>query len=178
MKYLKILGVLVLVVAIAGAYFFPSSTSTTVKEIVGSPNGTVSTSVDGATIVFSMANGTSTSILNPTGQLAYVYGSLTGCNTVGSSQTAFTGAGLASLTMLIGTSSAPITSATPSFSPFAEVGNITIATSSTTFLEASSTTQTATSSTPILWPAGTYMSFVTNATNTAVCTVGVSTFGS
>lgn len=149
-----------------------------VNEVFGSPTGTVSTSVDGATVVFSMANATSTSILNPTGQLAYVYLGLANCTGVGSSNTLVTGAGLAALTLTAGTTSTAVAPA-GGFEFTTEIlQGVTVGTSSPVFAMASSTMQTATTSLATLWPAGSYMTFVTNATNTAVCTVGVGTFGS
>jgi len=148
-----------------------------VQEVAGSPVGTNFQDAKLPAVTFSLLNSTSTSILNPFGQTVYVLGPDVACNGVGSSQTVYTGAGLASLTMLIGTSSIAASSANGNFSPWAEVGNLTIATSSSQFLLASSTTQTATSTNAIQWPVNTYMYFQTNATNTATCTVGVATLG-
>ncbi len=167
---------ILVILAIAGSYYvgfrYPQSQQ---QVTAGSPVGTVFNTAKTSAIAFSMANSTSTSILNTDAFMRLVKASDIACTGVGSSKTAFVGTGLATLTMLIGTSS----TATPTpFSPAAEVGNITISTSTTDFLNASSTTQTATSTYPIEWPTGTYMTFVTNATNTAVCTVGTDYLGS
>lgn len=149
-----------------------------VNEVFGSPSGTTSTSVDGATVVVSMTNATSSSILNPTGQLAYVYLGLVNCTGVGTSQSLVTGGGLAALTLTAGTTSTA-TAPAGGFEFTTEIlQGVTIGTSSPVFALASSTMQTATTSFATLWPAGTYMTFVSNATNTAVCTFGVGTFGS
>lgn len=175
MKYfVSFVGAVIICLAIIGGYKYPLQQAQTV--IAGSPTGTTFNTVKMAAIVFSLTS-TSTSILNPFGQAVYVRGPRVACNTVGTSKTAFTGAGLASLTMLIGTSSAALTSASTGLNSAAEVGNLTIATSTGNFLLASSTTDTATSTNAIAWGATEYMSFQTNATNTAICTVGVEILG-
>lgn len=118
---------------------------------------------------------TSTSILNTDATDRYVIGTEIGCQGVGTSKTAYTGAGLASLTLTVGTSS---TANPTSLNSWASVGTITIATATPVFFYASSTLATATSSWATIWPTGSYMTFITNATNTAACTVGVRTLAS
>lgn len=130
-----------------------------------------------AGIVMAPLTGTATtsSILNNSGSDRYVYDSRLACNGLGTSQTAYTGAGLASLTLLIGTSS---TASPAALTPFARVASLTVATGTSMTVMASSTTATATSTLPAIWTAGSYMSFSFNATNTAACTVGVGYLGS
>lgn len=122
------------------------------------------------------ANGTSTSITNTDSNDRYVVATKIGCENVGSSRTAYTGAGLASLQISVGTTStsAPITFS----SVFPVVLNQVISTSTQNYLFASSTLVTATTSNAIVWPTGTALTFSFNATNTAACTIGVETLGS
>ncbi len=121
-------------------------------------------------------NGTSTSITNNDASDRYVTGFRVACENVGTSKTAYTGTGLASLQLSIGTT----TSAAPATfsSVFPVALNYVISTSTVNVVVASSTTQTATSSNAMVWPMGISMTFATNATNTAVCTVAVDTLAS
>lgn len=121
------------------------------------------------------ANATSSSILNTTGNDLYVTSFKAGCELVGTSQTAYTGAGLAALTVKAATSS---TVAPVSNSNLNLAGSITIATTTANFLESSTTAATGVSTVNYLWSAGSYMTFTTNATNTAQCTFGVDAFSS
>jgi hypothetical protein len=121
------------------------------------------------------ANATSSSILNTTGNDLYVTALKVGCEGVGTSQTAYTGTGLASLTLKAATSS---TASTPVNGNTFLAGSITISTSSSQFVEASSTASSGSNSVNYVWLAGSYMNFWTNATNTAVCTFGVDAFSS
>lgn len=122
------------------------------------------------------ANATSTSITNTDSNDRYVTNFKVGCENVGTSKTAYTGTGLSSLQVSIGTTTA---SAPATFSSFAAVAlNLNIATNTVNLIVSSSTLQTATSSMAMVWPTGTPMTFAFNATNTAVCTVGVDYIGS
>lgn len=153
------------------AFFGYSPFLKTVVQQFGSPVGTTLNTQKQASIIFALT-ATSTSILNPFGQTVYVLGPQIACNNVGSSRTLVTGTGIASLTLLIGTSSVSDVNQAATSSA-AEVGNLTIATSTPNFLLASSTMQTATSSYATVWGATEYMTFQANATNTAICTAGV-----
>jgi len=121
------------------------------------------------------ANGTSTSILNTDGNDRYITGYQIGCETVGTSKTAYTGSGLAALQLTIGTTTAANSATIPSANLVVNAG--TVATSSVYFLQASSTLQTG-SITSAIWGANTPLDFWFNATNTATCAVGVSYVGS
>lgn len=166
----------VIALAIIGGYYFPK------YQILASASPTGSTFGDAkfAGVVVSLAtpgaNGTSTSILNTDTSDRYVTSTKVGCENIGTSRTAYTGTGLASLQVSIGTT----TSANPaSFLSFAAITTGTIiGTSSVNNLFSSSTLQTATTSLSVIWPANTNMTFYFNATNTAVCTVGVDYIGS
>lgn len=136
------------------------------------------------------STGTSTSIINGDANDRYVTGIRAVCNGLGTSYTGVSGAGLASLTLTIATSS---TASPASLSNANKVGSsaITISTSTVQFGISSSTLSTmATTSTTgtigltgvsvpsIIWASGSYMTFLTNATNTALCTYGVDYLGS
>lgn len=122
------------------------------------------------------ANGTSTSVLNSDANDRFVTAVKLGCENVGTSNTAYTGTGLISLQLTIGTTttSAPATIPTNknllanAFVVSTSTVNLTVASSSAAFGNQLST----------LWPAGSYMTFWLNATNTATCTIGVSYLGS
>ena len=52
-------------------------------------------------------------------------------------------------------------------------GAVTIGTSTATYVVSTSTVAVGTANTYAIWLAGSYLTFTTNATNTAVCTFGV-----
>lgn len=117
------------------------------------------------------ANATSSSILNTDANDRYITSIKVGCEGVGTSQTAFTGAGLSALTLSVATSS----TAAPATNGNANVvggGAITISTSTAQFAISSSTSPTGNSKVYFIWAAGSYLTFTTNATNTALCTFG------
>lgn len=169
---LALVGVVVLL-AIYGAYQYPI-----VQQLAGAaPQGATYSGVAGQSIVVNLAapgaNATSSSILNTSSNDYYVTAIRAACNGVGTSQTAYTGTGLVALTLTVATTS----TAAPATLPTAtnKVGNstLTIATSTGTFVVASSTAVLP-GSTLInnIWASGSYMTFTTNATNTAICTFG------
>lgn len=121
------------------------------------------------------ANGTSTSILNPSATDYFVTGISVGCENVGTSKTAYTGTGLAALTLTVATSAtaAPATNANTNV-----VNENTLGTSTPQFVVSSTTPATGVVGTNGIWAAGSYMTFTTNATNTALCTFGVNVLGS
>lgn len=123
------------------------------------------------------ANGTSTSILNSSAADRYVTALHLACQGIGSSFVGNTGSGLDALKMYIATTSAasPATLSTNN----AVLANGIVSTGTPALLISSSTAQTATgatatSSVASIWNTGSYMTFFFNATNTALCTVGVS----
>lgn len=169
----KFLIGLALVIAIAGAYAvgfkYPE-----IPANFGSPIGTTFQTQKAPAITFSPTTGTSTSIQNNTGSDQYVMKNQIVCTNIGTSRTAFTGAALASLTLTLATSSTG-TGVVPIVNPI--LLNFTVPTTSPIFLMGSSTTDTASSS-AIDWTAGSWLMWGFNATNTAVCTLGVQTLGS
>ena len=121
------------------------------------------------------STGTSTSVYNSDATDRYVSGWRIGCQGIGTSYTAVSGVGLAGLTLTIGTSTTASPSKVPSY-PY--MTGLAIATSSTNLVMASSTNALVGVPLIAIWPAGTYMTFWANATNTASCTFGVDYFGS
>lgn len=122
------------------------------------------------------ANATSSSLFNATGQDLYTTTVKVGCENVGTSKAAYTGGGLAALQMTVGTSSSAAPAAAPTNALLA--GAVNIGTSTPYFVMASSTNGAISATGIAVWPAGSYMTFWFNATNTAVCTVGVDAFTS
>jgi len=166
----SIIGVIVLIVgAIVG---FLSNTE---APITGSAVGTTFNSAKVAQINFSPATGsaTTTSILNTDDSNRWVKRSFAFCTGVGTSYTAYTGAGLAALTFKVATTS---TAAPALVTNTNYASDMTIATSST-FSAVSSSTINA-SAVANVWASGSYLTFIANATNTAACTVGVEYAGS
>lgn len=157
--------------AIYGAYQYPKYQAT-----VSSTAGTTFLTAKFAGVSVSLANpgttGTTSSILNTDAGTRYVTGVRAACDSVGTSYTAYTGTGLASLTLSIGTSS---TASANTIGATAKVlTNGIIATSTYTNSFATSTSQLgSTAQSATLWHTGEYMNFQSNATNTAACTFGV-----
>ncbi len=114
------------------------------------------------------AGATTTGILNTDANDRIVQDSFATCNTLGTSFTAYTGAALANLifTAATGTTQAPNANTNTNLAL-----NVTIATTTANVQYTASTTFTNIQAR--VWAAGTYMNFASNATNTAVCNVGV-----
>jgi hypothetical protein len=166
------LVLVVLAAAIAGGYFYPKLGLGT-SSVAGSSFSTPKFYGVAVNLANPGANGTSTSLTNTDGNDRYVTGYRIACQGVGTSKTAYTGAGLAALTAKIGTTttSAPATFATDvGVNP----GGWTVSTSTVNSGVASSTSQVGNGA---LWRTGEIMTFAFNATNTAVCTVGVDAVG-
>lgn len=177
-KYIfGLVGAIILVGAIYGAYLYPKTPANFGTVPQGSTFNTAKFyAVGGINLATPGANATSSSILNNTGNDLYVTGMDAGCEGVGTSKVAYTGGGLAALIVTAATTSVATPNATGNAN---SAGSVTIATSTSVFAEAS-TTPIATGSNSInyVWAAGTYMTFTTNATNTAVCTFGVTAISS
>lgn len=172
--YVALLVGVVIAATVIGGYFFPRVSAPVIQQISSaSPAGSTFNYMKIAAITVAMTSATSSTVLNTDSNDRIVLSTEIGCEKVGSSNTLNTGTGLASLTVLVGTSSTATPTATALFSPSLEIGNVTLATSSANFIFASSTAVTATSSSASIWASGTYMAFVSNATNTAVCTFAV-----
>lgn len=127
------------------------------------------------------ANGTSTSILNGDASDRYISSIKAGCQGVGSSNTAYVGGGLASLQLTVATST---TAAPATNSNTNSVGGGAVVISTSTAVFGISTSTIAGNSTSpgitkvyFVWASNSYLTFTTNATNTAACTFGVDYFG-
>lgn len=178
MNYIKVIIGAVVAIAIAGAYYFPQVSASFGQSTQGGTGTTARQyNVFGVNLAAPGANATSSSILNNTGVDIYPVAIDVGCEGVGTSKTAYTGAGLAALTLSVGTSSTAAPAAVPAN---LLVNGYTIGTSTANFTMASTTSVIGnTAATGIgIWPAGSYMTFWFNATNTAICTVGVTGFSS
>lgn len=173
--YLLWAAIVVVGVMAAGGYLYPKFNLS-----LGSSAGATFNTAKYAGVVANLAtpgaNGTSTSIRNTDSGNRYVTGLRYGCSGIGTSQTAYTGAGLASLQLTVGTTTTAAPAVIPA-SPFLVANALVIATSSVNTAAGSSTPTVALGNATI-WPAGSYMTFWVNATNTAACTFGVDYIGS
>lgn len=175
-KILIALGIAIVTLLIAGGYAYPKSLFVAGTSNPGTTFGSAKFAGVAVNLASPGANGTSTSILNTDSNDRYVTSFKIGCEKLGTSLTAYTGAPLANLLVAVGTTT---TAAPASFVSFAAITNaMTVPTTTINLLVSSSTLQLATSSLAGVWPTNTYMTFFFNATNTAVCTAGVDYFGS
>lgn len=183
----KILGILIgaLICGSVGGFVVHELTvpQTIVEQSAGaSPTGSTFTQQKQLAITMNLASGTSTSVQNTGSTDVYLTTFNLACTGVGSSQTAYTGAGLANLTVKAATTSTSFSSNTPTSNTAVPNSNLSltttnIATSSATTVVSSSSIQDITTSFMII-PAGAYLTFITNATNTATCTFGAEYLGS
>lgn len=160
---------------VAGVVVLTFAPKQVTEVAVGSPAGATFSTAKVAAISWTLATGaTSTSVLNTDSSDRYVTTLNLGCQNVGNSFTPLTGAGLASLQVRAATTS---TNAPAVISNTALVGGapLTVSTSSAQILIASSTASgpNGTQNLSFVWTAGSYMTFWSNATNTAQCVVGV-----
>lgn len=139
----------------------------------GTYNNAFQASIAGIALATPGTNATSSSILNGSSNDRYLTSIKLGCEGIGTSKTAYTGAGLAALTVTMSTTStaAPAAGGTT-------ISSLTIGTSTPTFVQASSTSAVGTGSYLYVWPASSYLTFISNATNTATCTFGADYFNS
>lgn len=143
-----------------------------------SPVGTTFNSAKIAEIVWSLSaiTGTSTSILNTDSNDRIVESVIYDCNTVGSSNTAYVGGGLAALLFKIATTSTSAPATLPTTAQF--VLATQVSTSSTDLYVASSTPGTTGERVPNrIWASGSYLTFYSNATNTAQCVIAAKYLG-
>lgn len=175
MKTSTLLGIVAFLI-IAGGILWAGLTYPLSVQTVGSPAGTTLNTEKQAAQVISLATpgagATSTSLVNTDASSRHITSTKVLCSGVGTSQTAYTGAGLASLQVTVATT----TTANPATIPvgFADVTqNQAVGTTTSELMFASSTLLTATSSLASIWHAGENLTFWFNATNTAICTIGV-----
>lgn len=172
---LSVLFAAIATVAIRGN-FYPIQQFLAATSPSGTTFGTAKFAGVAVNLASPGANGTSTSILNTDSGTRYITSLKAGCEGVGTSQTAYTGAGLSALTITAATTSTPAPAANGSASIGG--GAFTLATATPQFTESTSTAAGGTSKTYPLWASGSYLTFTTNATNTAVCTFGADYFQS
>lgn len=165
----------VLGVAIYGGYLYPQTPST----FGSSPQGATAQnakqySILGVNLAAPGANATSSSILNNTGQDLFISGIKAFCEGVGTSRSVVSGNGLSALTFTVATTSSATPSVFPAGSNLVLGGAVTIATTTPNFGISTSTVPApgGVSTSSIVWLAGSYLTFLTNATNTAVCSFG------
>lgn len=172
-KTLKVLLVVLALVAVGG-YYFPGSQIVHDQSVTyGSTTGTTFNTAKVAAVVFTPATGsaTSTSILNTDASDRKIQSFFYDCSGVGTSLTAYTGAGLTSGGLIF--SYATTSTANPNTPQTTNAINLTVATStpdSYNIIGAATTTPTALQR---VWATGSYATFSSNATNTASCVVGV-----
>lgn len=170
-KYLKLVLLVVVAAAIVGAYYYPKAAIRAGQSVVGATFSTQRV----ALIASAPATGsaTTTSVQNTDTQDRMIRSVEVACGGIGTSKTAYTGAGLAALQLSFATSS---TAAPATNSNTNNVGNtLTIATGTPDFVLSSSTPSIAGNVFAFdRWKAGSYLTATWNATNTAACTIGVS----
>lgn len=162
--FLKVIVVIVAVLAIVCGYFYPRTQATVGASATGS---TFSTAKQFSKIWAPVsASATTTSIYNDTGNSLYVTRSFFYCSG-------------ASLNTSV--SSIIFSAATTSTNAPASLGNTnyllidSMATATPAYVATTTFTSTAAN---LVWPAGSYVTFSSNGTNTAVCTIGVDAIGS
>lgn len=169
MNYTKLIVGFLVLVAIAGGYFFPK-----VYRVVGSAVGTTFATAKVAAVNFSPTSATasSTFILNTDGSDRYILDSFAMCTAIGTSFTAYTGAGLTSAAVVFQMSTSSATTA-GNIANTNYASNLAIATSTGAVNLVASSTEGVIFGYSRIWPSNTYLGIFANATNTAVCNVGV-----
>lgn len=159
-----------------GAYQYPEAVVYNTGSPAGSSFNSAKFAGETASLASAGENGTSTSILNSDVFDRYITSVVVACNTVGTSKTAYSGGGLANWTITVATTSTAAPATLPSgYNPVLG-GVLNVSTSTPNTLVASSTAGV--SSTTLLWAANSYLTFQSNATNTAACTFGANYVGS
>ncbi len=158
--------IIVLILLTGGLYFTKneSSQSAITGTIGGSVGATFNTAKVGQVNISPTIGATTTGVLNTDATDRFIESTYYACSGVGTSQTAFTGAGLAALTLKIATGTTQ--------APAAITNGNTIQQTVSTSTPDSYTASTTIASMIRIWPTGTYLNFEFNATNTAACTVG------
>lgn len=174
MNKLTLFGIVLALVVAIGGYFFPQ-----VVPSLGSNSGTNTSAKQVEAVSWDLSTGTSTSVYVPTNMTASQF--QLSCTGVGTSQTAYTGAGLASVTLEAATTSTSHTSDTPTSNTAVSNTNLIVSTTlatSSAITTMASTTQSVGGLAGVsqLLLGGSYVTFFTNATNTAICNIGVQAF--
>lgn len=178
-----VVGVILGTFAFFGLTPFRAVSTQTIEKVFGATaqgaTGNVGheANIYGVNLATPGANATSSSILNPTGQDVYINAIKVGCERIGTSGAAGGGTGgLASLTFSVATTS----TAAPAVQGAGTInaGTFAIGTSTPDFVMASSTAGLGNPSYTLIWQAGSYLTFFTNATNTAICSFSANYFQS
>ena len=172
-----VLGVVVLGVITYLGMSYPKSVTSVIS--LGSNSGTNTDAKQVEAVAWDLSTGTSTSVLIPSNMTASQF--QLSCTGVGTSQTAYTGTGLASVTIKLATTSTSYSSNTPTSNTLVSNTNLAVSTTlatSSAITTIASTTQAVGGASGVsqLLLGGSYATFFTNATNTAVCNIGVQAF--
>lgn len=176
MKNITNILLLVTLLLVGGLYLKKSSVNYTTTTLGGvSSAGATSSTADEYSVIMAPSTdaATTTSILNTDGTDREITSSVVACTSLGNSFTFQTGAPLANFNVRMSTSTVAggLQANTTNLA-----SNITIATTSAWFYLAS-TTEPNPTYVGRVWPSGTYLNILFNATNTATCTVGVRALG-
>lgn len=169
----KILGYVVLGIVVIGGYFSPGGSSTIVQSF-GSATGTTFGTAKIANVNVAPLTGaaTSTSILNSDASDRIVNRINIACGAVDTPGTFLTGAGLASFTLKLATTSVSSQGLQGNANL---IGAAMVIATSTNAVLISTTTPAIAGNVAAFdrWASGSYLTFLFNATSTASCTVGV-----
>lgn len=164
-KSLLVSVIVVLLVAVGG-YFYPKA-----HILAGavSPSGSYYNDQNASSIVFTPSTGTSTSILNNGGSDRAIIATRAYCSSIGTSQTFTTGVGLTSngWTLLAATTSVANQGLQGNTNYILNGFIGTTSPLGTYYL--ASTTEGVIQYVARIWPVNTYLTFNSNATNTATC---------
>ncbi len=159
----------VLVIAV-GAYIYPEQKQT--SSYASSSVGTTFNSAKIAAITWSPSTGaTSTAILNSDSSDRKIESFVADCSNMGVSQTPLTGTGLLSNGLVF--SMATTSTNAPAVVSNANILSLPIATTSLDVYNIVGTGTSTPNGLVRVWAAGSYLTFWSNATNTASCVVGV-----
>lgn len=165
-------ALIVIALIAIGGYFYPAFNG---FAGAASNSGAFTNTPGLYTVTLNPLTSTSTAILNSGATDRDIESSVLYCSAMGSSFTGFSGTALANWILKSSTSTSPtVTAATLANTNY--IFNATVSTSSIYLNIASSTIGGGIGDVTRLWPAGTYINFEFNATNTASCTIGVTAF--
>lgn len=187
---IALLGAVIIGSVIVGAYWYPKA-GNELSANAGSPAGSTFTSAKVAQINLSPTNGaTSTSVLNSDSSDRFVTDNFIGCTGATTTYAAVTGSALTNLGWIIKaattSTSAPavvsntnlvmndaIATGTVAAGVASDYGGIVLVASTSIATSSPFVNNAAAASQIFRWAAGSYLTFFSNATNTAACTVGV-----
>ncbi len=173
-------GLLVLALIAIGGYFFPQG-NTVIQKMFGSPGNATFLGQPAASVIFNLSAGTTTSILNTDASDRYITTFQASCSGITSIVAPYLGVNSsigyfgirAATTTFNAATGTPTANVLVSNSNFA--ASTTVATSSAITVMSTSTAAATMNSNQFSqeWAAGSYLTFITNATSSGTCTVGV-----